>query len=467
MVKTPKVRHSRQHRDPVTIELGPDEVARVSDDSAKAETETPAAEEANLEAVAEQEAAASSPAEETGEASAAPEELRRTTGYGFAEAPETEDPTAASTDDAGPGAFGRERGAQAAATDRVRERGGLGGRIGAGILGGVVALAGAGLLQYVGLLGAPGGGTANVSLDGINGQIADLKAEITTLKNADDGGLGTRVDGLSAALDQVKADLLSLTSAVEAGNAGDGTGLATLSDKVAEIEKAVAALGEGSGAQPVDLGPLNEKIAALDALVRSAGEAASTQEGRIAALEQSVSELSAKLEGQASQPKIALAIASAALKSALERGVPFTAELDTFAAIAPDAPQIAALRTYAEKGVPARATIAAGMDEVANRMIAADRPDDPDAGFFQRLLSSAESLVKVRPIGAVEGEGVPETVARMEVAVKQGDYAKALAEYESLPEAAKAAGAEFAAAIRARLDAEAQLDALISGAMKA
>ena len=47
---------------------------------------------------------------------------------------------------------------------------------------------------------------------------------------------------------------------------------------------------------------------------------------------------------------------------------------------------------------------------------------------------SAESLVKVRPIGAVEGAGVPETVARMEVAVKPGDYAKALAEYDTLPE---------------------------------
>jgi hypothetical protein len=85
---------------------------------------------------------------------------------------------------------------------------------------------------------------------------------------------------------------------------------------------------------------------------------------------------------------------------------------------------------------------------------------------FQRLLSSAESLVKVRPIGAVEGKGVPETVARMEAAVRQGDYTRALAEYDTLPDAVKAAGAGFAEKLKARLDVESRIDALISGAMK-
>ena len=78
-----------------------------------------------------------------------------------------------------------------------------------------------------------------------------------------------------------------------------------------------------------------------------------------------------------------------------------------------------------------------------------------------------KSLVKVRPIGAVEGTGVPETVARMEVAVKAGDLAKALAEFETLPEPAKAAGAAFADKIRARLDVEKLVDQAIAGAMQA
>ena len=65
-----------------------------------------------------------------------------------------------------------------------------------------------------------------------------------------------------------------------------------------------------------------------------------------------------------------------------------------------------------------------------------------------RLLASAESLIKVRPIGAVEGDTVPAKVARMEVAVKAGDFTKAIAEYETLPETSKAAGQAFADKIR-------------------
>ena len=73
----------------------------------------------------------------------------------------------------------------------------------------------------------------------------------------------------------------------------------------------------------------------------------------------------------------------------------------------------------------------------------------------------------MRPIGAVEGPGVPETVARMEVALKAGDLAKAIAEFDTLPEPAKAAGAAFADKIRARLEVEKLVDQAIAAAMKA
>ncbi|TPN61897.1 mitofilin family membrane protein, partial [Mesorhizobium sp. B1-1-5] len=265
----------------------------------------------------------------------------------------------------------------------------------------------------------------------------------------------------------VRTDVAALKSAVEQGGAGDNAGLAALGDKVRQIETAVAALGKAGNPAPVDLGPLNERLAGLDALVKSAGEAAAKQDGRLTALEQSVSQLSGKVEAQAGQPKVALAIAASALKAALDRGAPFGAELETFAAIAPDAPQLAALRAYAQKGVQTRAEIASQMDAAANAMVAAATPVDENAGLLQNLLSSAESLVKVRPIGAVQGAGAPETIARMEVAVNQGDYAKALTEYETLPAPAKAAGADFAGKLKARIEVETLIDALISGAMKA
>ncbi|RUZ73344.1 phage tail protein [Mesorhizobium sp. M7A.F.Ca.US.006.01.1.1] len=490
MVKTPKMRHSKSRREPVTIDLEPGAVSRIADEDAatqEAQTDEAKAEEAanasqpavpeepvhadqtDLEPWEHTDAAAEAQAPADGGAKAAEPELP----YPGSDAP----PNRAKTFDYSfedASAKGTQPDSNKAKTETrdekmapaLEKRGGLNG-IAAGIIGGVIALVGAGGLQFAGLLGAPGSG-ASVSLDGVNGDIASLKSEIAGLK--DTGGNGdaaAKMVGLSSGLEQVKADVAALKSAVEKGGAGDAAGVAALGDKVAQIETAVAALGKAGSSAPVDLGPLNEKLAGLDAQVKSAGEATTAQDGRLKALEQSVSQLSGKVEAAAGQPKIALAIAASALKAALERGGPFSAELETLAAISPDAPQLAALRPYAGKGVPTRAEITSQADAAANAMITAATPVDENAGFVQSLLSSAQSLVKVRPIGAVEGAGAPETVARMEAAVNQGDYAKALSEYETLPEAAKAAGADFAGKLKARIEVETQVDALISGAMKA
>jgi hypothetical protein len=250
-----------------------------------------------------------------------------------------------------------------------------------------------------------------------------------------------------------------------AGSGDNGEALAAQTQKVGELETSVAALGEAARPEAVDLGPVNERLAALEQQVRAAGDGVEQQASRLAVLDQSLADVTGKVEEQGGQPKIALAIAASALKSALERGAPFKAELETFAAIAPEAPQLAGLRSYAEQGVATRTEIAARVDAAADAMVAADDPVDDNAGFVQRLMSSAEKLVKVRPIGAVEGAGVPETVARLEAAVSQGDYGKALAEYEALPAPVQAAGADFAAALRARMEAEAQVDALVAETM--
>ncbi|TGQ74773.1 phage tail protein [Mesorhizobium sp. M00.F.Ca.ET.186.01.1.1] len=488
MVKTPKMRHSKGRREPVTIDLEPGAVSRIVDeDAAKPQSdveEAPvdAANAAQPEVPEEPVHADQTDLEPWEHSDAATEPQQPVAGANEPEAAYPGSP-AASAGKAGASDYSFEdasakraeadearpsSGAKAARDERVAPppplKRGLNG-IAAGVIGGVIALAAAGGLQFAGVLGAPGSGSS-VSLDGVNGDIAALRSEIAGLKDASGNTDTAKVDGLSSTLDQVKADVAALKSAVASGGAGDNAGLTALGDKVKQIETAIAALGEAKPAA-VDLGPLNEKLAGLDALVKSAGEAATKQDGRLAALEQTVSQLSGKVEAQAGQPKIALAIAASALKSALDRGAPFATELDTFAAISPDAPQLSALRAYAEKGVETRAEISSQMDTAANAMVAAATPVDQNAGFLQNLLSSAESLVKVRPIGAVQGAGAPETVARMEVAVTQGDYAKALSEYETLPDAAKAAGADFAGKLKARVDVETLIDALISSAMKA
>ena len=465
MVKTPKTRHSKSHRDPVTIELQPGEVSRVVDEPAPTETlneaaaadagqseatpedavaqEAMRAESADFEPWEENEAARTAAAEQSGSDQAFDDTPRK---------PATAEP-------ADPAYSFATQSAPPAQPKR-----GVANGIATGLIGAAIALVGVGALQYAGVLGAPGAGA---SLGGINSDIASLKAQIAAISNSENGGdAAARVKGLSDEIDQVKAEVAALKSSV-ATEAGDAQSAGELRDKVAAMETAVAALGKADNTAAADLSPLNEKLAALDALVKSTSDAATEQQSRLGALEQSVSQLSAKVEAQASQPKIALSIAASALKAAVDRGAPFSAELETFAAISPDTPQLAALRPYAEKGVATNADIASGIDAAATAMVAAGKPVDQNAGFLQNLMTSAESLVKVRPVGAVAGTGVPETVARLEAAVKQGDYAKALAEYDTLPDAARAAGADLAGKLKARLEVQTEVDALIASAMKA
>ena len=474
MVKTPRTRHSKAQREPVTIELGPDEVSRLAteDDAPVSDVRQEDAPEAVREDIGASEAAGDANQEPaTGEpvsefVSDTPSDT----------APE---PATASVDEPHPAETGE---ASGEAPEQARRsawpeptpapRASRGSALAAGLAGGIVALAAAALLQFAGILGTPGqgGSTAPVVPAALEAEIAALKSEIEGLKSGagDAVDVTGTVDGLSQALDQVKADVASLRQAVESGGAGGGAGLEALNAKVAQMETRINAIGPGAdGATPEEIAAINEKIAGVEALAKAAGEAGSAIEGRLGALEQGLSTLTAKVDSQAQQPKVALAIAASALKAAIERGSPFQPELETLAAVAPQAPGLAELRPYAEKGVATRADIIAETDAAANAMIAAANPPPANAGFFERLLSSAESLVAVRPIGAVEGPGAPETVARMEVALQAGDLAKAIAEFDTLPEPAKAAGAAFADKIRARLTVEQLADQAIAAAMQA
>lgn len=466
MVKTPKTRHSKHRRDPVTIDLGPGDVSRVMEEKPTGEAESvrpEAASEIAFDAAPAGEETAAKPAETEETSTGAPvedrnvldEDLRARThaepryaaGFGRStlEDDEINDP-----EDSGPG---------------PRRSAGRGAALAAGLAGGVIALVGAGLLQFAGLLPSPGtGGAPNPAA--VQVEIDALRQEIDRLKNAPAAADG--LDGLTVTVNQLKSDIATLRSAVEAGGAGDGAAVQALGTKLEEIESTVAALGaKEGGASAAELDGLNQKVTSLQSAIDAASKAGTDMDGRLATVEQTVAGLSQKVEAQADQPRIALAIAASGLKAAVERGGAFSSELETFAAVAPDAPELAELRTLAEKGVPSRADLVAAAPTAAAAMIDASRVVDVNAGFLDRLVTSAESLVKVRPVGAVEGEGVPEKSARMEAALKDGDLAKALAEYDTIPEPAKGAGAPFADAVRSRLQVEQLVDKALAGALKA
>ncbi len=427
----------------------------------------------------------------------------------------------ASADRPIPSAFGRDatqRPAQASGAGKEQPRRGGGfGLFVAGIVGGVIALAGAGGLYAAGIIPIAGGGQDDsAAIQSLQQDVDTLKSNLADTRKIAESGADssalqdsvnanqTRLDQLSSTVDGVQSDVADLKSALASGNGGEAPALAALQDRVAELETRLQSLGDNGG-QTVDLGPLQDRISALESKVsdlagaagqdsgladridqiaqnlqsaadkassaadsaNAASQAAQANSGRIDKLESSVASLSDKVASQANQPDVGRAIAASALKSAIESGAPFATELDTYAALSPDAQGLDELRQWADSGLPTRAALAAQADAAAEEMIAAAEPASQGGGFFHRLFASAQSMIKVRPVGEAEGDGVPAIAARIEAAVRDGDYKKAVDEYETLPDGPKAAGKDFIEKVRARVRADALASKLLADALRA
>lgn len=449
MVKTPKMRHSKSTREPLTIDLEAATPAR--EDTTAAVSETPARPD-ELDGAPEQPVSAH---EEADEYTAARGEV----------APDRTDTDSA--DQSASTATPFETAAPAsnrAASDPVRSgRDGFS-RILAGAVGAAIALLVAYGLFAAGLVGGQGAMQPDTALQA---QIDELKQQVSTLQTVPQTDVSGRLDGLAGEVEAVKADIAALKGAGTATGA-DPAIAQGLEDRLKAVETALSGLAQAGGGQaPADISDLGGKIVALEAGTKAATDSAAAAAAKIAALEQTVAALSAKVDSQASQPQIALAIASAALRSALDRGAPFTAELDTLATLSSDAASVSALRPYAEQGVATLAALKAEADEAAAAMIAAADPPDENAGFLSRLLHSAGSLVTVRPIGAVDGADAGAVLGRMEAAIDEGRLDAAVAEFDSLPPASQAAGATFGERLKARQAADQLVAKAIAAATKA
>lgn len=422
MVKTPRTRHSKPDREPPTIDLGPGEVSRI-----EAEKAAGAAEPENM---------ADAPQEEQAAPPAPGAEPRGDQGNG------------------GDGNNGRDpvppvAPVPAGGSGRAALSGAIAGAV-------VAALIGGGL--FYALPRADDGG--------LGARIEGLTGEIDTIKAAQ-GETDSRIAALSGGLDEARSQVAALKDAAANAAPADNAALEALQRRLEDFGTRLRAIEDADQSASAGLEALSGRIAAAEAAARGVGEADAQAETRLGTLEQSVEALSAKIDAEAVEPKIARALAVSALRSAIDRGAPFGADLEALSAIAPGAPEIEKLRPYADKGVPTLAALAGEMNAAADAMVAAPRPADENAGFVDKLLGSARALVSVRPVGEVPGAGVPETVARMEAAVKAGDLDKALKEFDSLPQPAADAGRAYADKIRARRDAEQLADQLASSVLKA
>ena len=275
-------------------------------------------------------------------------------------------------------------------------------------------------------------------------------------------------EAVEAGIGPLREEISSLQAeAADAG--GEPVDLQPLQERLDTLEASLAALGDRASpeAAPAEV---EERFSALesrlDAIEADAG-ADDELASRLSELEQQVAAIQSELGERADEPRAALVIAASALKAAIDRGDAFQTELETYAALSPDAESAAALGAYAGEGVPTRNAILAELSPAADRMVAAGREREESDDFLGNLWQSARDLVTVRPIGSVEGDSVEAIVARLEAAIREGDYGRALSEHDTLPPAAQAAGADFMDGVRARHEADALVDEALTRALRA
>lgn len=306
-----------------------------------------------------------------------------------------------------------------------RNGGGSGsaGLVVAGIVGGLVVLAGAGSAQYAGLIPNLGPAPKTQTVDYAS-QIASLRQDIAAVEK--------------------KADNPPATD------------LTPLEERIKTLETAMSKL-------PV--GDLTDVLAIKGKLDETAGKVAKV-ETEMASVANRLQQTEAKVNEPRNDIDVARAIASAGLKAAIDRGGPFQTELQTLASVAPNDDAVTALQAYAAKGVPSRAEILKRYPETADAMLAVLNKPAPGQSLSDRLFKSAFSMIKVRPVGDVQGTSPDAIVARIGNKLQNGDLQAALKEWETLPADMQAAGSDFHTALKARIDVEGLVAKALENAVK-
>jgi len=234
------------------------------------------------------------------------------------------------------------------------------------------------------------------------------------------------------------------------------------SDEIAALarearDRAASAMAAAEAAQKANPGT-PEARAEIDTLMSRIA----TLEQSARALEQSARASETELKRRASEPvddaRGRLAIASMALRNAVESGAPFASELATAKALSADARAVATLEPFAAGGVPTATALGRELESLMPAIWKAARTEEtPQGSFLERLQANAQKIVRIRPAGDVAGDEPDNVKARIEVRAENADIRGALTELAKLPPAARAPAQAWIARAEAR-------DAAISAA---
>jgi hypothetical protein len=285
-----------------------------------------------------------------------------------------------------------------------------------------------------------------------NGSAApNLTARLDKIERAieaqrSDPALGSRIAELAAQTKALGDNLAALTRRVDE-IAATSQSAAKQADTALNAAETAKSASEATGKNQVrheDVDALANRIVDLESAVK--GLAAAT----------------APLVSGANDRSARLTVAAEALRAAVERGAPYQAELNAVQTLGVDQKATAALEPFAGNGVPSAAMLARELETLVPALQQASEPRSSDTTFVERLKSNAQKLVRITPLNAPAGNDPQAVVDRIRLDAAHADIGAALADLNTLPDAAKPLTAAFikkAAAREAALAASRQIAA--------
>ena len=236
-----------------------------------------------------------------------------------------------------------------------------------------------------------------------------------------DTALASRITATEAETKSLGDSLAALNRRIDGIAATTGNALARADAAAAAVE-AAKTTAQQTGVQRADLDALANRVAAIEGAVKALSENLANVARRPASADDRVARTT---------------VAAEALRAAVERGVPYQAELAAVKSLGVEDSVLAPLEPFAADGIPSVAVLARELTALTPALVRASGAEPSEDSFLGRLQANAQKLVRVTPVDAPPGDDSGAIIARIDVDARRSDIAAALAEIARLPDAAR------------------------------
>jgi hypothetical protein len=344
------------------------------------------------------------------------------------------------------------------------KKSGSGGKLAAGLIGGLVAVGGWVGINQTGLLPTSSpvpqvDSAASAKVESIekalNAKIANLEAG---LKETVNKASSQNSDTLNAKITEIETTIGQMNEKLQALGSGNGQADSELDVSVAKMNEQLTALskdvGELSQREPFDGASLNTQLTELKNNLAKAEAENQVLVSRLDALEKT-------LQDEGPEQKAAKVLAASALQSQIASGKAYGEALKSYKEITGDDSSFAELEENAASGIATLSQLQQQFDGTSDAILSALEPKPEENDIFGQLLSNAKSLVKVKPVEGLEGSSPLAILGHIKTNLKNGELDKVQAEWQKLPEAGQEVGKDWIKAIEMRQTANGILDKVL------